>query len=179
MSKIIAREGFDEQPDWNPTGLVEAVLAHIATAVAALETENAELRRERDALLTGDAGRDPSIAGTWTLPGFVKELIKERDTLKAAVDRLRGEQDRLYTEINLTNARLSEENARLRDATSAEAGKVVEAARELAGAAHHKFPGDVHKGQYIEFTKRWDSAREELDAALAAYDRAQAQKDQG
>jgi len=67
----------------------------------------------------------------------------------------------------------------LRAATSAEAGKVVEVARELAGAAHHKFPGDVHKGQYIEFTKRWDSAREELDAALAAYDRAQAQGEAG
>lgn len=47
---------------------------------------------------------------------------------------------------------------------------IVEAARELAGAAHHKFPGDVYKGKYVRFTDRWEPAREALDRALSDLD---------
>ena len=100
-------------------------------------------------------------------------------TLKAEVDRLRKEQDRLYTEVNLTNVRLAEENARLRAATSAEAGKVVEAARELrrlTGVMTMALRDDNDgRKDYLQEVGRTE---DQMDRALATYDRAQAQKEE-
>ena len=162
----------------------ECSVGQIAAALADLETENAELRvavsranksaceeiaeserlRARDAL-DGQAALDEA-----------NNLVV---TLKAEVDRLRKEQDRLYTEVNLTNVRLAEENARLRAATSAEAGKVVEAARELrrlTGVMTMALRDDNDgRKDYLQEVGRTE---DQMDRALATYDRAQAQKEE-
>ncbi|HZM27390.1 MAG TPA: hypothetical protein VFB89_08530 [Gemmatimonadales bacterium] len=113
----------------------------IMSALAALETENAELT-DREARL-----------------GLrVRDLHAESVALKAEVDRLRGERDTQWRKfVALTK---DEQIAELekRAATSAEAGKVIAAARR---AADDK------------------TSMSDPDLALNDYDRAQAQKDQG
>ena len=127
----------------------------IAAALAALETENAELRRERSRdALDGQAALDEA-----------NNLVV---TLKAEVDRLLGAQRTLEGLVIAANRQRREVQAKLDAATSAEAVKVneQELAEVIATAIWH-----TPAGCEIDHLS---VARQ----VIAFYDRAQAQKEE-
>jgi hypothetical protein len=118
----------------------------ITIALTALETENAELRRDRYATVMALEQSELMVA-----------------TLKAEVERLREDLTQAQREYE---GPLAEENARLRAATSAEAVKVAEAARVYVNA--HCVGNSSAKEQ--------QGSWRHLKESVAAYDRAQAQR---
>ncbi len=170
---------------------VTVVAECIAAALTALETANAESWRDWKKLVD-----DYALAN--------KTLCEQRDTLKAEVERLRGEQrgaPRKVESCDLCEEPIGEKwewvdegwslacascLAKIRAATSAEAVKaLVDALAFYADPATYfaiGFLPDPPCGDFMDdfdATELGEKPGKAARAALAAYDRAQAQKDQG